>query len=371
MAAALSIAGESRRAVAEALQKLGRDFAEIRPSGPRAATAGMTALSVAISITIACAMHLPDVWWAGISGFISSQATRPDSLRKGMLRIVGTAAGAALAFLLAGWLAYDHAACCLALLIGASIATLGLSVSPHGYAWMLFGITFAMVVLMSLADPALAFHAAATRTIEVVVGTLTAMLVALVLAPADAGKPEPPAAGWTDLFDARWPAVLHAVRAGIAVASIPLVWSWFDLPDITTMATTMASVMAIPVLADHPLDDGRRIIGRAVQRLLGCCLGGALGLLLLGLQLTGFLPWLLLLSLGVWAFAHMQASPRGMGYVSMQAGMVLVMTLVQGEGPPEGIMPGINRLTGIACGLVVLCLVSVLLQPQERDAAPA
>jgi hypothetical protein len=48
---------------------------------------------------------------------------------------------------------------------------------------------------------------------------------------------------------------------------------------------------------------------------------------------------------------------------------VLVMTLVQGEGPPASIMPGINRLTGIVLGVSVLGLVSVLLQPAPKPAS--
>jgi uncharacterized membrane protein YgaE (UPF0421/DUF939 family) len=77
-------------------------------------------------------MHLPDVRWAAISGFISTQATRPASLQKGLLRIAGTAAGAALSLVLAGWLAYDQLAGCLALFVVSSIGILAVNVSPTG-----------------------------------------------------------------------------------------------------------------------------------------------------------------------------------------------------------------------------------------------
>ena len=165
--------------------------------------------------------------------------------------------------------------------------------------------------------------------------------------------------------------MLHAVRAGIAISILPLVWSWTDLPDVSSMATTMASVMAIPVLADHPLDDEARIIGRAMQRLLGALLGGGLGLLLLALQLTDFLPWLIVLTAGIWVCAYLQTSTRGMTYVGMQAGLALLMTLVQGAGPPTSIMPGINRITGITLGLLVLCVVSILLLPAPKPQGQA
>ena len=36
------------------------------------------ALSTALSVVIALALHMDYVWWAGISGFMSMQATRPQ-----------------------------------------------------------------------------------------------------------------------------------------------------------------------------------------------------------------------------------------------------------------------------------------------------
>ena len=108
-------------AVASAGAGLWKELAEIDVAGPRAQQASMAALSVAISVTVASTMHLPDAWWAAISGFISTQATRPASVTKGGLRVVGTALGATAAMLLVGWLAYDQVACCAALFVVSTI----------------------------------------------------------------------------------------------------------------------------------------------------------------------------------------------------------------------------------------------------------
>lgn len=346
-----------------------QELREVQFAGPRARQASITALVVAISVGIACAMHLPEVWWAGISGFMSTQATRLASINKALLRIAGTTSGAVLGVALTGWLAYDPVACCLALLVISAVGILGVIVSPHGYAWLFFAITFAMVLLMSLNDPLSASSTGIFRTIEVVVGTVVAIIVAIALAPPgspDTG-PEPP--GWSDLLGARWPAVMHAVRSGIAVAVLPLVWSAFDLPDLWTMAMTMASVLSIPVLSDHPLDDAKKIAEKALQRLLGCLLGGAPALVLLAAPLTSFLPWVCALAGGVWISAYVQGSTRGVGYVGTQAALVFIITLVQGEGPPASILPGIDRLIGIALGLVVLLIVTLLVQPADERSA--
>jgi uncharacterized membrane protein YccC len=105
------------------------------------------------------------------------------------------------------------------------------------------------VLLMSLVDPLDVFSFAANRTIEVAIGTAVAIVVAIALAPDGPANGAPPPPGWTDLFGARWPVVLHGVRGGIAVALIPVLWSYFYLPGLAAMSTTVASALAVPVLS--------------------------------------------------------------------------------------------------------------------------
>ena len=345
---------------------LRRDLAEITLRGPAARQSTIAALSVALSVLAAIALHLPDVWWAGISGFMCSQATRPASVNKGILRIIGTLSGAGLALVSMQVLVYDQPVCCLALFTMTLVGVLGISVSPHGYAWLFFSLTFNLIVLFSLPDPTLTFHIATTRAIEVVVGTVIAVVVALVLAPDSDAAPAT-APGWRDLLDTGWPAVQHAARSGVAVATIPLIWAWFDPPNITTMAITMVAVSAVPVAASDPMSARQAIVRRSIQRLYGCCLGGLPGLMLLSLPLSSFVPWLIALTIGIWLCARIQASTHGIGYVGTQAGIVFLMTLVQGSGPPDSLLPGINRLSGIVLGLLVLSTVSLLLAPATDE----
>ena len=224
----------SLKQVGSAAAALAREPGTLSLTGPRAHRATMAAAAVALAVPIGCAMDLPDVWWAAISAVISTMPTRPASVEKGLLRLVGTAVGASLAYALIGWIAYDHVACCLALFAVSSIALLGMAVSPHGYAWMFLGVTFTLVVLVSLNDPAQAFSIAVYRTLEVCVGITCAILVATLLAPdapaAGAAPPEPP--GWHDLFGAQWLAVTYALRSGIVIAVLPVIWNTLYLPGV-------------------------------------------------------------------------------------------------------------------------------------------
>jgi len=341
---------------------------ELSLSGPRAKTCLITTLSVVISVVVALQLHLDNAWWAGISGFMVSQATSVASFRKGLQRIWGTAIGAAVAFIAMRWIAYNHVACYLFLLIFTMVGVLGYEVKRNGYAWLLAAVTANMIVLMSLEQPLETLHAAVYRAAEVVIGTIVAMLLAFVLAdePREEGvQPDPPGFLRADL-----PALLHAARSGVSVALIPLVWSWLELPiSGAQMGITAIVVSAVPALGTPPSILLSTVVTRALHRMIGCLIGGAAALFCLMIPLTSFAPWLLALAGGVWIATHIQSSARGISYVGTQISLVFIMTLVQGFGPPLSIWPGVDRFAGIMIGLVILLLVSLVLWPSEERAA--
>lgn len=349
----------------EALRGTGRDLLDIDMAGPRARFAAMASMSATLAVVAALALHLDNVWWAGISGFVSCQASRPASIRKGALRIAGTMVGATLGFAGVALATDDHALSLLVISGAAFAGILGSLVSPYGYAWLFAGITPVMVIMPSLADPSVALDMAVYRTLEVVVGTVAALVVVHLLARDEGAPPAPAAPGFGDLLGAQWPEVLHAARTAFAVSLLPLVWAWFDLPGLTQMAVSAAVVMAVPVLGT-PAETRRAVLRRAVQRLLGCALGGAVGLLVLAASVTALLPWLLILAAGVYVGAWLEASERGIGYVGIQAAVVFILTLAQGFGPPDSILPGIDRFVGITSGLSILLLASLLIWPVEQ-----
>jgi uncharacterized membrane protein YccC len=333
---------------------------------PAARAATTTTLAVVMAVLIGCAMHLQEVWWAAISAYVS---THPQSIARGLRRIAGTILGAVLAIVSIDWLAYDPVTCCLVLFAVTAVSIIGFNVSQHSYAWLFVSITFGMVLLTSLSDPESAFSVGVGRSIEVAIGTCAGMVVATVLTggPASSGTP---ARGWSDLLGRKLPIVLHAIRSGVMVALMPIMWSTFDLPGASQMAVTLAAVLATPVLTD--LDEThRRIVGRGLQRLFGCFVGGLSALALLGLSFDFVLPWLIALSAGVWLFAYVQHGTHDATYVGTQAGAVFIITLVQGAGPPESILPGIDRFAGISLGLLMFFLTMFLIRPPPPTSAPA
>jgi uncharacterized membrane protein YccC len=358
------------RAVRDVMAGLGHELAELQLTGDRGRHCGMTALAVALATTAALEVRVDSAWWAAISAFVSFQATAPASVRRGTLRIAGTAAGAAIGLLFSPWLVTDTVALSLVLLVASTCGVLGLLIDRHGYAWLLGAVTIDMVLLAALSDPLSALATACNRTAEVGIGTLAAMTVALLLAPdADApASPSPP--GWSDLLGAQWPALQHALRAGTAVMMVPLVWNWLELPSLSQTAITAAAVMAVPALSNDAPTDQQRITERAMHRILGCLFGGVAGLACLAVSVQNVLPWLLMLTAGVWLAAHVQGSQRGIGYVGTQGAVAFISTLIQGSGPPSSILPGIERLVGITGGLLILLVVSVLTAPSRPPVVP-
>jgi uncharacterized membrane protein YccC len=259
----------------------------------------------------------------------------------------------------------------LVLFAVSSVGVLGLLVSPHGYAWLLSAITACMVLMALLSDPLSAVSVAANRTAEVIIGTAAAILVMLVLAPDAEAAPAAPAPGWSDLSGAQWPAVQHALRAGTGVMLVPVVWNWLDLPGLSQTAVTVAAVMAVPALSQDAQKNEQTVTERALHRLLGCLCGGLAGLACLALSVDNLLPWLAMLTAGIWVAAHVQGSARGIGYVGTQAAVVFILTLVQGSGPPRSILPGIDRFAGITGGLLILLAVSVLSAPSVSPGVQA
>ena len=96
-------------------------------------------------------------------------------------------------------------------------------------------------------------------------------------------------------------------------------------------------------------------------------------LICIALPLTEFLPWLGALGAGVWISCYIQTSERGVGNIGTQAAIVLIITLVQGWAPPTSILPGIERFAGMAAGLTILLVVTMLIwpdpEPERRPSA--
>src|ERR1700735_2723603 len=144
-------------------------------------------LSVLLAVTLADALQLEDLVWAGFSGYMVMRADPWEATQRGLMRIVGTLSGAAFGVILAPVIADDPALLVGSLFIATWIGILGALKSRYSYAWVFFGITAGLVMTEALAAPDDVLHFAATRTAEIAVGTTSCILVASLFSASRRG----------------------------------------------------------------------------------------------------------------------------------------------------------------------------------------
>ena len=359
---------EAGRMVDRALVGWWREIGELGEDPTRTRQCLVAALVVPLATTMALWLEVQSVWWAAISGYMTIMASGAASIRKGLLRLAGTIGGAAVGFIMARWLSYDHFA--LSIFLGAMtmLGVVAMQVSPHGLAWLFATITSILVLLEGLNNPLQVPYIAFYRIFEVAIGVTASAIVANLLMHWHADPP-PTAPGWRHLLGPQWPAMLHGMRAAIAVVAVLQIWIWMDLPQVTEMAISIAVVMAAPVIGDGSLGTRHAVAERSLHRILGCLLGGIGALACLALQVESFPWWLAMIAGSVWIGMHIQNGQHGVGYLGTQAAFVFIVTLIQGPAPPTSILPGIDRFVGITGGMAILLVISLMLWPNETERA--
>src|SRR5262245_58887600 len=248
----------------DAVEGFGRELRELGEDPARTKQGIAAACSVILATSLALLLEVESPWWAAISGFMTLMSTGPGSLRRGVLRMIGTIGGACLGFVMARWLPYEHLL--LLLFIGGvtMLGVIAMQVSPHGLAWLFVAMTSIMVLISSLNDPLQAVTIAYYRTFEVAIGVASAIIVANLLQEWHADSP-PVMPGWRHLLGAQWPVVLHGLRAAIAVDAVLLAWVVLDLPEVNGMAITVTMVMAAPVATGGGFGTRNVVARRALQ----------------------------------------------------------------------------------------------------------
>jgi uncharacterized membrane protein YccC len=344
--------------------------------GARGLEAAEAAASVTLALLGALAVHSDNPWWAAITAFMVTRASPSDALPRAVMRVAGSIVGALAALVVLRLFVYQSLPFCLCLFTLSCIGLFGFVTSRHGYAWLIGAVTACLVMLMSFDQTQAAFNTAVNRVIDVVMGTAASLIVCgLSPAPAGAGSAPaaalldpPPLAFWRRRYGAdlgRWlpangPLLMHACRGGLTVMLLPALAEWIAPVSPVTMGVTAVIVMSIPTTAILQ-SDNRAIIQRAAHRLIGCLLGALVGLACLAVIGDDFLLWIALIPPGIWLCSQIQTGTTGVSYIGTQAMLAYLMSMVQGQGPPDTISPGFERLIGVMGGLAILFIITMVL----------
>lgn len=340
--------------------RLGREsrseLGSLSLSGPAAGLAFRAALAGVAAIVVAMALHLDDAYWAGITAFGMPQRDVTATLSRSFDRVLGTIAGAALGYVASGTVANHLVFSAICGLI-VCFTVYAQARVDHGYAVLLVGVTALLVMFGSLLAPEAALSIAVYRGLEIVVGAIVASLVDMVLAP-DPGERQrlPPKPG---VFSAPLDVdlLVIAITGGLAIASVPGVWNSLELPGLDQTPIT-AFVIMIAVKRDPHWT--------AATRAAGCLAGGAYGLLCGSMAGDSFFLWIGLLFLGLYLSGHILHRQGEASYLGLQAGVAVILAMVEGMAPSPDILPPINRLVGIFGGILLVALFQTLLSPLVR-----
>jgi uncharacterized membrane protein YccC len=221
-------------------------------------TRGLEALEAALSVTLAVlaalAMHSDNPWWAGLSAFMVTRASLAVALSRGVMRIVGSVAGAAIGVIVLSLFVYQPLPFCLCLFLVTFIGFFGFAISRFSYAWLMGSVTANLVMLMAFTQPQSAFTIAVNRAADVVIGTMASLLVCGLMPAPDHTGPvaapgqlsPPPLAFWRRRWDAefhRWlsgkrPLIMHACRIAVTVMLLPALASWLEPVSPVTIGLT-------------------------------------------------------------------------------------------------------------------------------------
>ena len=324
-------------------------------------------LSVLLAIVLAHLCGARNVGWAAFSAYMVMRSRFSVSATRGGLRIVGTAVGAGLALCYGHVLPFSPAVLCVALALVGTATLYCALLSRHGYAWLFTGLTFAMVLVDGMQHTGVAMESfARSRLIEVLVGTLAAVLVsgaaALAMHRTARGAPVPapvPSQGWWQ------PAALfHAAQAGIALGIIPWVWQRFDIPSLSQSSITIMAVMMAPLATLSNLPGVRH--AKSLQRFVGCAVGGLFAIAILLACHSSM--WIMLagVCIGVLAGRYVENNVTDFGYVGTQFSLAFLVVLVPDTYGMVDTTPGIERLSGILFGLLLLLPVRLIFRFLQR-----
>ncbi|MEM1129481.1 MAG: FUSC family protein [Pseudomonadota bacterium] len=315
-----------------------------------------TSAAVCIAVVLAFMLNLDDPWWAAISAFIVSGPEQKSALIKGFHRIAGTLAACILGYGVAINIEGDVFYQTLVIVCAFAAAVYTRFTTENAYAWAMFWIILLIVVLVSANEPSETATFAYLRSIEIVTGVSAAAAMSLAIEPwrpKERGHTVQSAGAPADKT-----AVAHVATFGAFSALVILfLWQLFDLPSIVQVFISLFVAM-VPTIA---------MMRQQIElRLAGCLWGGVAGLAVAGMGIEILWLWLGFLFAGLYAAALVHHGGSRNAYAGTQFGIAFIIAMVTENGPPDAILPVLERAIGITLAYIVLAVLIVAVAPWVR-----
>ncbi len=153
------------------------------------------------------------------------------------------------------------------------------------------------------------------------------------------------------------PILKFAVKSASILLAIFWLWMWLEIPG---GGFTM-SVSVLAVFQMSPIFTGRK----ALLRFSGCLCGAAMGLFVMQLGIESWLLMCLISFVVLFFCAYIHCCRPGVSYLGLQAGIAYMVCCLNSNSPQTTTDSGVERLTGIFLGLVVIWIVNTILLPED------
>lgn len=306
------------------------------------------AVATWLAILAAFALELEIPWWSGLSAWIVISADRHQVLVKGCLQVTGTVLAAVIGYVIAVRI---EGFILLQLLFIVFFASLGIYMrhtSKAAFAWLLGTLMVLTLLVESIVNPTAIEIVAIYRCYELLTGTIVAALVAATVATWQerkntAGAPASVAPPLAPPQDER--RIAHvSLFGGVATAVILIVWDAFDIPSVVPVLIS-ALIVISPDIAGM-----RRT---AVDRALGCLVGGGAGILVVSFGSESIWIWSLVLLAGLFLAGTVHLSGKPHAAVGTLAGVAFIIAMVGSGGPQTDLLNVIRG--GRARGVLERC----------------
>ena len=162
-------------------KKLLKEFSWNGTASKRSAKTGFACI---IAVLLADKLDLGMSYWAAMTTIFTMQAHTTASFKLGFYRTVGTICGAIVGIIVLGLVIQNCTLINISLFVLLTISFYLRYRSDHGLFWVFFGVTLFMVILVGNdSDPAYTIQFAFNRSIEIIIGAVTAILVDIYIWP--------------------------------------------------------------------------------------------------------------------------------------------------------------------------------------------
>lgn len=333
---------------------MGRELRALATPGPRMADEIAIALSVLLAIVFAQVAGARMVSWAAVSALVLLKSDTRETLTRGIMRMGGTIAGALLALAIVPLAVHSVVLACISAALVGGVGLYGMLTGRRAYAWLLFGLTFQLILFDKLDHPHLAtVDLAWTRFVEVAAGTLACVIVSLGAALISGENwlanrsPRPDRMRWNAN------AARHAAQAGLALGLLPAIYALTRLPELAGAAITVMAVMIVPVAGigkSGLIPVSRRLLHRAI----GCVAGGLLAIAVLLVAHGNVIVIVAGTALGLVIGRHLETGGKATAYVGLQFSIALLTALVPDSYSAIDASLAWDRLVGIFVGMALL-----------------